>query len=403
MRSHLPLPFLFMPQLANNHQKIAWHSSYLLLLIIGCTGAIGMYLSWNWLTTTRPWGINFFFDAHDLKVYFQSSRWAVGQGTLYKDVFSEYPLFANLIFGFVRYLAEILHPLPSSFDSFSWLWMSLAWFIYVWTVYQATKISNRALWIWLAPAPLYFTLFRFDIYPALTTFLALLAIRQEKYIRGAFWLGLTIALKGYALFLVPSYLVFIYYKKGFRLALTILAICLTPLILYLITVFAYAGIDGIIQPYSFHLKRSTNLESTYDAIDYLLPLSLGKYLSRLSKWLQIATSLLPAVFKPKTFDDLVNAFLFSILGFISFSIFHSPQFVLWIIPIAIFSDFELLKIVAVVYSWVIFIYFPIIFNLNYNGFYFKLIVIAMTAVRLTMFYISFKQLKKFRTPLVSDR
>lgn len=378
--------------LAKNYKTFS--RSLYLLIILGCAGSILMYCSWELLSNIRPWGIRLFFDPIDLNVYFKSSRWVVSGGKLYKEVFSEYPLLANLIFGIVRYLAEILHPLSSSFDSFAWLWMSIAWFIYLGIIYQVATISKQALWVWLAPAPLYFALLRFDIYPALTTLLALFAIKNQKYTWGAFWLGSAIALKGYALVLVPAYFVFIYYQKGFWAALKITGICLTPFILSQVAVFAYAGIDGVKQPYLYHINRSTNNESTYDAIAYLLPLPFIQKLSHLAKGLQIATSLLAAVFKPKSFDDLVHSFLFAILGFISFSIFHSPQFVLWIIPIASFSSSIWLNVWTIIYAWIIYLYFPLIFD-RHNATHcaFKLTVILMTSVRFAMLYVSFRQLK----------
>ena len=378
--------------------RISWRSPYL-LIIAGGAGAFVMYCAWG-ILHINPWGIRFLFDANDLNVYFKSSRWVVGQGILYKGVFSEYPLLANLIFGFVRYLSEILHPFPSSFDSFAWVWMSIAWFIYLGIIYQVATISKQALWIWLAPAPLYFALLRFDIYPALMTLLALFAMRSQKYVWGALWLGLAIAFKGYALVLVPAFFVFIYYNKGFLQAVKITAICLTPFILSQVAVFAYAGLDAVKQPYLYHINRSTNNESTYDAlatlnevIAYLL-LPFLHQLSNLAKGLQIATSLLAAVFKPKSFEDLVHSFLFAILGFISFSIFHSPQFVLWIVPIACFSPSRWLNFWAIAYSWVMYLFFPIVYDrYHYTHFAFKLTVVLISAVRLIMLYLSFRQLQ----------
>ena len=263
--------------------------------------------------------------------------------------------------------------------------------------YKNIKTSIVGL---VSPCPPLLALLRFDIYPALMTFLALFAIRSEKYVWGAFWLGLAIALKGYALVLVPAYFTFIYYQKGFWAALKIIAICLTPFILSQVAVFAYAGIDGVKQPYLYHINRSTNNESTYDAlaklnevIAYLLPLPFIQ-ISHLAKVLQIATSFLAATSKPKNFNDLIHSFLFAILGFISFSVFHSPQFILWIIPIASFSPSIWLNFWAIVYSWIIYLYFSLIFDkYNPTHFLFKLTVTLMSAVRLAMLYVSFRQLK----------
>jgi hypothetical protein len=41
----------------------------------------------------------------------------------------------------------------------------------------------------------------------------------------------------------------------------------------------------------------------------------------------------------RRFEDLINSFLFAIFGFMSFSTFYSPQFVLWVLPLICFSTF----------------------------------------------------------------
>ena len=63
-----------------------------------------------------------------------------------------------------------------------------------------------AVLAWLAPSPIYFALFRFDLYPAVVTLMFLLAVRRTAYITGAIWLGVAVALKGYAMFLLPRLL-----------------------------------------------------------------------------------------------------------------------------------------------------------------------------------------------------
>jgi hypothetical protein len=315
----------------------------------------------------------------------------IGRGRLYKEIFSPYPLLANLIFAFIRFSAEMLHP---TLNGFFWLWMVVTWFLYLWIVYQvATKTSTLAALVWLAPAPLYFALLRFDIYPSAATLLALLSIRQSRYFEGAVWLGIAIALKGYALFLLPAYIVFIFYRKGFVDSVKVITITLAPFILTHLAILAFSGWEGVKAPYRFHVYRGLNGESTYDAINYVFRFLFdSRVVEKISvfPWiaqsLQIAISLLAAALRPKTFDDLLNAFLIAILGFVSFSIFHSPQFVLWIAPIVCFSRSRWLLILAITFSWMTYIYFPILYDSRtwFSRDFFPGIIIIVTGIRLSM-------------------
>jgi hypothetical protein len=197
-----------------------------LLLILGAVGAIVLYLSWDAVTASK------LFDRYDLDQYYTRSRWAIGEGVLFKEAWSDYLLLPNLLFGLFRFLSENLHPLSTSFKSFSWLWVTVSWFLYLWASYIiATKVSTRALGIWLSPAPLFFTLVRYDIYLVIATLFALLAIRSEKYLEEAMWLGLMVALKGYALFVIPAYCVFIFYRKGLPTAIKVALLSIVPFII----------------------------------------------------------------------------------------------------------------------------------------------------------------------------
>ena len=334
--------------------------SYIVAAVI--ISLMGLYLVWDALFSYRPFGIRLLFDSIDIGVYFQSSRWIVGQGILYEDVFSEYPLLANLVFGVCRLVAEVIHPFSSDIEGFSFVWTVTSWLVYLFAVFTSlTKVSKRSIWLWLAPAPLYFALFRFDIYPSVTTLLALIAIRDEKYARGSLWLGITIALKGYALFLLPSYCIFIFYRRGIKAVITNTMICLMPFLLGNLIVLLYAGVKGLLAPYAFHAIRKQNGESVYDVfyLNWLVNIFPG-----LPTLLQISSALLPVLQRPKTFEALVNAFLIAIVGLITFSVFYSPQFCLWIIPIAAFSESLLISRLTIVLSWATFLYFPFAFDLR---------------------------------------
>ena len=121
--------------------------------------------------------VRYLFDDHDIGVYFRSSRWIVEGSILYNDVFSEYPLLANAIFAAIRYVTEATFPGNLGFQ---YLWVLMAGVIYALaTIRVATFASLLSAAIWLAPASIYFALFRYDIYPAVATLFGLFAIRRR--------------------------------------------------------------------------------------------------------------------------------------------------------------------------------------------------------------------------------
>jgi hypothetical protein len=340
----------------------------------------------------KKFGIRLAFDTHDITGYFYSARWIIEGGRLYVDVWSEYPLFANLIFAICRYLSHLLDP---GIRAFFALWTASAWVVYLFAVYRvSTDTTMLAALAWLAPAPIYFALFRFDLYPAVATLMSLFAIRRNAYIEGAVWIGVAIALKGYALFLLPAYCVFIFYQRGFVAAIKVGALALAPMILSLLAVLTFAGWEGLVRPFEFHAVRTLNGETTYDAINYLFGafvISDGPEVRLTGQALQIGCALAAAAMLPRSLEDLVNAFIFAILGFVSFSVFYSPQFVLWILPLVCFSGSRVMLISATFLSWLSYLYFPISFDLmelgQPTGLY-KAVIVAVSLLRLFMMFLA---------------
>ena len=72
-----------------------------------------------WYLVFNPW---------DIETYFDSARWIIEDGRLYREVSSDYPLFANVIFATVRYLANFLYP---GINGFYGLWIASAGVVYL--------------------------------------------------------------------------------------------------------------------------------------------------------------------------------------------------------------------------------------------------------------------------------
>jgi hypothetical protein len=251
-----------------------------------------------------------------------------------------------------------------------------------------------AIFPWLAPAPIYFALFRYDIYPALATVMALFAIRRDAFIQGALWLGIAASLKGYALFLLPAYCVFIGYQRNLSAAVQAGVIFSTPMILSLIATLFFAGWEGAVAPFKFHLARLPNSESSYAAFTYAFHADMISWIHQVS-WiapsLQIASAIAAAAMRPRRFEDLVHCFLFAVLGFISFSKFYSPQFLLWVLPLVSFSTSRIMVISAIIFSWLTFLYFPISFDLQpTQPWLFEVTVGTISILRLFMMFVAAK-------------
>ena len=338
----------------------------------------------------RIGGIRLLFDPHDIGVYFNSSRWIIEGGYLYREFPSEYPLLANIIFSTFRYVGSLI---GSGSIGFILIWIISASFIYLCAVYQVARGTTMlAVFAWLATAPIYFALFRFDLYPSFATLISLFAIRRGDYIKGALWLGVAAALKGYALFLLPAYCVFIVYQRGLSTAIKAGALAVLPMIASGFASFAFAGWEGAIAPFKFHAGRALNGESTYDAVNYLFDAPITLWVNDapwVAHFLQIAAALVAAAMRPRCFEDLINAFLFALLGFVSFSTFYSPQFVLWVLPIICFSPSRVMLFLTILFSWLTYLYFPVSWDLRgARPDMFKATVVAISVLRLFMMFLA---------------
>jgi hypothetical protein len=308
----------------------------LLLTLIGGAYAAILFILVRNSGVESTGAVNALFYTSD---FFDYAGGVLGGGAAYRDAASFYPFAANLLFTAVRLISSLFSP---SVNAFIITWMAIAAVIYVCIVETViTRAPKLAVLMWLAPAPIYFALVRYDIYPAAATLIALLAIRRDSYLVGAAWLGLAIALKGYALFMMPAYCAYVAQRRDLIEAVKVGAVSVPPILIATLATIAFAGWDGMIEPFKFHAGKIANDEATNDAVNYLFGAIVIQPTPRLlviAHGLQICCALFGAVFAPRRFDDLVHACLFAVVGFIAFSTFHSPQYVLWVLPIACLSS-----------------------------------------------------------------
>ena len=341
----------------------AWLPSVLAALCL----AFSLFTLFSWdvfrhATFLGRWPL---FDWHDMHVYFLSSGWVMGEGTLYRQVPSEYPLLPNLLFGAVRMLSNAVPMVPAGYDRFAFVWVSLMLPLYCFVLHRlVTRYPRPAMLLWLTPTALHFSLYRYDVLAVIGTLFAVEAIRADRLRRAALLLGLVTALKGYPLFLLPVFAVYVWRRRSFGEALTACVINLAPFAAANLVTLAFSGVEGLLFAYRFHAERWLNGESTFDAIAYLAGPAIREALAgmpRLPILLQAACALIAAGFRPRTPPELMRAFLFVTTAFVSFSVFYSPQFVLWLVPFVAEWTWPLAAWLVVGTSWVTYAYFPVAF------------------------------------------
>jgi uncharacterized membrane protein len=334
------------------------------IFILGLAASVFALFHWDAFRHASVFGLWNLFDWHDIHVYFMSSAWVDGPGKLYHEVPSEYPLLANLLFAAVRLVSRIV-PLAEAYDRFAWAWATIALGLYLWTLRRLmTHYPWPAPLLWLTPSALHFSVYRFDVYAVVLALFAVEAIRSDRLWRASLLLGLVTALKGYSLFLLPAYLYYVNKRWGGRHAAINALLYLGPFVLGNLATLAFSGMDGLMYAYKFHASRSFNGESTYDALAYTIGPGLRDLATRIPKlpvMLQAAGALLAIAFQPRTPQQLMRAFLFATTMFVSFSVFYSPQFVLWLVPFVAEWTLPWVSWLVVVLSWVTFGYFPIAF------------------------------------------
>jgi hypothetical protein len=349
------------------------------------------------------WPIRILYDLSDLKAYFDASQWVRGYGVLYKDLPSDYPFLANVLFGIVRFIAIPLSGFMNEFTAFYCVWSSLSLLVLVSAVKKIMAVQRTKLFFWIifAPSFIYFVTFRYDIYPAVCCLFSLLAIKENKLEKSAIWLGISIALKVYAVVLIPSLIIFLYSRTTARTIFKVLCLVFIPFIISNLIIFAWGGIDALLNPYLYQAGRIYNRESIYDSFFYLMLLAgvSGNLIAIISEWISIhhvptilqiiSCTVIPLLIRPKDWEELLEMWILLILCFISFSIFNSPQFLIWVAVPACLLPASRPLIGVIVFAWINYLYFPVGFDLawNWDIRFVYIFIIAIWAVTILRFYI----------------
>jgi hypothetical protein len=195
----------------------------------------------------------------------------------------------------------------------------------------------------------------YDLWPTLTTVVALFAFMRGKNRVGAGLLGLGAATKIFPAAILPAALVWVYRRSGRRAALQCLAVAVA-VAAATYAVFVVLAPGGVWFSIDVHLRRGLQKESLGSSVLFALD-QLGLYkariiesnpswteltgaagdtLSTVSSLCQVAVSLGVAALlvrrrpEPRT---LLYAAAAALAGFVAFGKVFSPQYVIWLVPL----------------------------------------------------------------------
>lgn len=377
-------------------------NTLLLTLLIAVCLAVTAYVLWTvappkFFSDSKHEGISIVRDDHELSVFFDRIAYYYHGAIPYRYARIEYPPLA------VLYLS-----IPAIFTSnfamyeqllvIQNLLMGLALVFVTYQLLTTLNHPRRFLWLFALPSMLYFTVNRFDILPALLVQTALLVLFRKKYALAFFILSLAFLSKGYALVLFPVF--FLFYMIGkpslSLLKNTSLVWFVAPIAAVTIVVCAVAGLANGLFPYYFQSTRDFAYGAFF--VTYLLALqpALPAWLWRglttgAAKVLTVLQVTLPALLYTgyQVFRKLVRGrrqaiswLLVVLLLYVGFSVYYSPQWIVWLVPLFIVlapSRREVFLIVA--YDFLSYLQFPVMLNyLGYQSTAFSIIVLVRTVV-----------------------
>lgn len=306
-------------------------------------------------------------DDHDIGVYFERGFWIFPGRQAYSDVFSEYPQVATAFFALPHLLANNWIHTTADVAPYRYVFTALMAILLALTVQRthALRPDRKALaFLLLLPAGWYFAHNRFDIIPALLTLLALDALRRDRLRLAFAILGAATMTKWYALVIAPVFAVYLWQTR--RQALVpCLAVYGGTIGLLVLPTLLSAGLDGFLVPYRFHLGRSFNEENL---LALLLRTGLFDWVPQAVLFKLFLAGQLAAVplclrARVDTWERVLQWSALSILCFMLFAKFYSPQWLLWVTPMLILLVRRPAEIGGiVVLDLVTFVYFPLLFD-----------------------------------------
>lgn len=357
----------------------------LFVLLISVTLSFHFYFASNFNSEIR-----FINDNADREIFHSRGLWYPLRKIPYLEVFSEYPQLGTYFFGLPHAILSLIHDSDYGKSEYR-LTFSVITIIFLFAsivlLYKMREKRKYFAFFMLLPAALYFSYNRSDILPALLSLASIYLLSKERYKSSAFVLTLGILFKWYLMLLFPIFVTF-YYSRHKKINWGMISIfCLTVILVILPTLLS-GGVEALLVPYKFHTARGLNKESMF----YLLKSILGS-----DAWffiffvMQFSVVPLCIISKIDSLQKVIKWSALSILVFMLFAKFYSPQWILWVLPFLILRAQNRKDVLPIIiFDLATYLYFPVIYDGCPNLLY--PIVVVKTVIILYFIATIFKDL-----------
>jgi hypothetical protein len=231
------------------------------------------------------------------------------------------------------------------------------------TGYEAGGRLSGPVQLLLLPGAMYFSLSRFDAWPALLTALSLACLGRQRIVGSAVFLGAATMIKVYPLLLVPLVVRYIWSNHKHALTwvgcygATLIAVLLPSLIVY--------GWEATWSPYRYQLSRWA-IEG-WSLYGYVLPPFLvgNPVISGLFRNGVLMVAMATLIWnRPLDLASLLRRGAIVLILFVALQVFYSPQWILWLTPLLLplAQTHRPIRRLAIALDLLTFLSFPIVFD-----------------------------------------
>jgi len=259
-------------------------------------------------------------------------------------IYLEYPVGTGVFMYIATLLTGLVSGLyPDGYRAFFDVNVALLFIPFVITVI-ATALTKpkdpwRAAMIVFAPTMILAATINWDLIPITLVSLAFLAWSKDRATLTGVFFGLAIASKFYPVFLLLGFVLLAWRTKTWRPTLSMLIATVTTFLAVNIP-FAIANFEGWVTFYTFNFGRAIDFGSFWYAITQIglptIPESLLNVASTaLFALLLIAIAIL--VKKTPTTPSIAQISFLILAAFVVTNKVYSPQYVLWLVPLAVLA------------------------------------------------------------------
>jgi uncharacterized membrane protein len=282
--------------------------------------------------------IRFVNDDFDRVIYSQRGAWALEGLIPYRGVFSEYPHVATYILGFPYLVGSDGYPAYRA--AFSLL-MCVCLGATIVLLQRMLPGRESLAYLMLLPAPLYFTINRFDIVASLFVLLGFWYLQKGRDLASGVSLGIATLTKWYPVLLLPLCLSYVFRRdRRFGWAL-VLAFAVTCALIVMPSLLG-AGVRAVLRPYAFHAGRGLEMVSlptllhlyAVQLLGVTVPPRLVGVLCLSGVLLAVAAGVRARV---DSMERVVSWSVIILSVALLLSTVWSPQWMLWVLPLMILA------------------------------------------------------------------